>query len=207
MITMFTARFELAIITKCVSSPSSRFNLLFSRNISNKSLSKTARNNRYTMISFANGSGKQEALRSEIEFAALLKDVRKSSLAILNSTASHSARKKRCRKDVIPERGLSAMPGNNEKRACWSRRSVSPTFWNLIPPSATALDDNVPEFTFGKEYYSSISLPTLSKDVSCGCQAGSNAFDVFSSYHCPCKKSRTSSAATKKSHRGASALL
>ena len=145
------------------------------------------------MMVFSSPAGKKEALRTEIAWNALLREVRSANVSGLR--AAQQPRKKRSRlEDGLLEDGLSVAQGQDKKVRC--RRSSSPTFLDLSPPSAS-LDDV--SFTFGRQHYTSISLPTLSKS-SCGCSTGAKKFDAFSSYRCPCstKSNRSFNATNNK---------
>ena len=151
------------------------------------------------MIVFSSPTGKKEALRSEIAWTALLRDVRSASLSGLHAT--QQTRKKRS----LESDDISDMPGGQDKKVRCRRHSTaatkdvlfngtnSTTFLDLSPPTAKVVDDV--RFIFGRQHYTTISLPTLSKS-DCGCNSGSREFDVFSSYRCPCNHKKIKRSAT-----------
>lgn len=150
---------------------------------------------------FSSPAGQKEALRSEIAWTALLRDLRSTNLSGLRTT-QQTPRKKRSL-----ETDISDTPGQDKRHRSTTATkdalfgSNSATFLDLSPP-APSLDGI--RFTFGKQHYTSISLPTLSK-ASCGCSTGAQKFDVFSSYHCPCvTRSKKSSSAMKTNKRDSS---
>ena len=154
---------------------------------------------------FSSPAGKKEALRSEIAWTALLRDLRSTNMSGLRTT-QQTLRKKR---SLVED--ISGTP-EQDKKVCCRRRSTHATKDALFgSSSATFLDLSPPapsvgrlRFTFGRQHYTSISLPTLSKS-SCGCSTGAQKFDVFSSYHCPCNtRSKNSSSATKANKRDSS---
>ena len=156
------------------------------------------------MIVFSSPTGKKEALRSEIAWTALLRDLRSASLSGLRAT--QQTRKKRSLED-----NFSDFPGVQDKKVRCRRRSTAATkdalfdstnatFLDLSPPTAK-VDEDV-RFVFGRQHYTAISLPAPSKST-CGCSSGAREFDVFSSYRCPCstKSKRLSSAIMSNSKR------
>jgi len=132
-----------------------------------------------------------DALRSEIAWNAILREVRSRNSSVVGVVAAGDlslTRKKRSRFDddeeAATDMSLTGATSEKKVRCQPGSSSGTSTFLDLSPPSSAASLTSPIRFTFGK-HYTKISLPTTVK-ASCGCVVGSK-FDVFSAYRCPCK--------------------
>jgi hypothetical protein len=144
-------------------------------------------------------STKKKALHSEIAWNALMRELRSVKKCPLDDGAAPMRKKRRAGFD---QQDMSLAGDSQERKVRCVRSSKalssddSNTFLDLTPPMHSL--DASPSFTFGR-HYKQISLAGLAKS-SCLCSGESSAFDVFSSYRCPCK-SRLSKMPVKSTTR------